>query len=243
MQTDQRVYPMAISRVAAGQETEIVMYLLDQERQRPAEHTAVTIEPEEIGLDESAPSGTNYEALLLEKLETWGSGSVIVEYAGDWPGVVNAPQDLSEEEAENYLRSVPPLWPEAPFHIEEEMVLTRLRTVLSPQDMTFDYTFAADENQRSVENFFEIVAGRVLPRRVASRRQAALALFPWLLAPSGILLLRLRRRLRRRRHPGDKIAGGRLLIAQFSRTGTPGIQVNRLVKDKSRNCVLVKRIK
>jgi hypothetical protein len=88
-----------------------------------------------LKLDKSSPSGTNYEALLHEAIQREGGHAFVIEFA-------------SHTDIHEYLPPYRPLWEVVAgmeqyngYPYEREFVyLTRLRTVIPPEEMDRDVT-------------------------------------------------------------------------------------------------------
>jgi len=132
-QTTQRLYPMIISQISAAEETEVMIYIVSDHRAQAANLSNELITEEELEYDPDSESNTNYEALFLQKIDQQDGQALITEYAYD--------VDL-------YTFSY--VWPDMPTGLiralwekehPDSMILTRLRTVIAPQDMTVDFEF------------------------------------------------------------------------------------------------------
>lgn len=128
--TGRRFYPMAISQVSAGAETEVLIYVLSEQRVEVADVANVTIDGEKLRYDPASESLTNYEALFAAALAESDAPVLVTEFAGSWYGE--------------------PSWVTAPPAVLELAYLTRLRTVLTPAQMDRDFEFREAESQDSV---------------------------------------------------------------------------------------------
>ncbi len=131
------IYPMAISSISAAPETEVLIYVLADSVYVPVEQTAIRVDDMEVSRDSKYPGGTDYSEVFRETVDDTGPGSVIVEYAGDWPSWV---------------------WPEAPFGQAEDLVLTRMRALLTPDEMTFDYSFLPSPDFEMIQDVITLGA-------------------------------------------------------------------------------------
>lgn len=135
VETTERFYPIAISSISAAEETDVLMYLWAPNRQVPSDFPTAEIDENLLHVVDGSPSGTNYEELFRLSLDENGSGSVVVEYAAPW-------------EWSDYS------WNEAPAGVRGSGWLTRLRTILSPDEMIFDYYFTDAVSNEGVDNLF-----------------------------------------------------------------------------------------
>jgi hypothetical protein len=184
IQTDGRMYPLALSQVSTAPELEVVFYTLAPSRQEPVARSAVTIAEGELAPDPSNPSGTTYEEVFLEKIGQGGPGTVVVEYADWWPV-------WFEEDA---------IWDGAPFEIPDEWHLTRMRTILTSGEMDFDYAFQDSQSTEYVNSDFYV---SYTPAATALAASVRLSL------PASYLVWRLRRR-HKRRHSRRPSPGGHI---------------------------------
>jgi hypothetical protein len=128
-QTAERYYPMAISQISAADETEVLIYVLADHQAEAANVPNGLIDPNALVYDPSSPSNTNYETLFAQTIADLGAGTLITEAAwreSDW--------------------SEPPwadarVWPDAPAEALQLDFLTRMRTVMSPDEMDLDFEF------------------------------------------------------------------------------------------------------
>jgi len=131
-QTSKRFYPMAISQISAADETEVVVYVLAEHRAQAANVLNALINQSLLAYDPESPSITNYESLFTQRIAQFEDAVLITESASD------APMDLVEA-----------AWPDAPPGVLDLAYLTRMRTVLSPDQMDLDFEFedaASDED-------------------------------------------------------------------------------------------------
>lgn len=184
--TSRRSYPMAISAVSAAAESEVVIYTLAATRQQPLDQTVALIDESELLRNSSNPSGTTYEDLVRERITAGGPGTMILEYAADWAEVDDGGS----------------LWPQAPPALTEsglaDLRLTRLRTLLSPAEMTFDYAFTDAPEDLDVDGEFEVAVGAggaATGTDGGSTGAGALHLLAWLVLPGLYGVRRLARRL------------------------------------------------
>lgn len=174
-------YPMVISSVSAAPESEVLIYTIGERAQLPAEQGVFTVAESEL-MPADNPSGTNYEDLVRNRISALGPGTLVLEHAAPW----------TPAEAR---------WSGAPWDDDRTLVLTRMRTLLAPQQMTFDYAF--EEAPTLVEVRSDFIVG-------LSVAQSRVATATWLLVPVGFLLTRralLRRNGRRPGSTGRSISG------------------------------------
>ena len=120
-QTSERVYPMRISRVSAAEETEVVLYLFASYEVKSANLSNRIVNEGQVAYDSTSPSLTTYESKFREIVEAYPEGALVKEYQGDSPP---APAVL--------LEAQPSI---------DGLFLTRLRTVLHPEQMSQDIEF------------------------------------------------------------------------------------------------------
>ena len=120
-QTSERIYPMRISRVSAAEETEVLLYTFAPYDVKSANLGNRTFGENEITYDSSSPSLTTYESKFREIVEAYPDGVLLKEY-------------------QDYFPPVPAALLEAQPWIER-LYLTRLRTVLRPDQMDQDIEF------------------------------------------------------------------------------------------------------
>jgi hypothetical protein len=77
------VYPLAISRLSAALETEVVLYVLADGRYRPANWADETIVNIPVSRSAAAPSGTTYEEAFLRATDERGGRLFVTECARD----------------------------------------------------------------------------------------------------------------------------------------------------------------
>ncbi len=140
-QTSMRFYPMAISRISAADETEVLIYVLADQRAEAANVTNAVIDPDNVAYDATSPSLTNYESLFTARITELGGTALITEFAGPYYGLV-------------YRQDV--IWPDAPQGVSDLTYLTRMRTVIARDNMTIDFTFQDAAGDDAVDNVFFI---------------------------------------------------------------------------------------
>lgn len=181
VRADRPRYPMVISSVSAAPISEVVIYTLAATAQVPVEQGVFTIAESEL-VPDANPSGTNYEDLVSAGIAARGPGALVLEHVGGW-----SPSDS--------------VWPDAPWGPSEQLVLTRMRTLLAPDEMTFDYLFEAAPAIGEVSSDFWVGF---------SETQSRIAAVTWALIPFGFLLTRramVRRRIRRPGTPCRSTSG------------------------------------
>ena len=136
-ETEERFYPIAISRISAADETEVLVYVYGDHRAEAANLANVVIDPDDVRYMWDSPSKTNYEVLVAQAIAENGGHALITEYA-QWVDVVN--------------------WPERPVDLDATY-LTRLRTVIAREDMTLDFAFQRAISDATVDNYFSVGGG------------------------------------------------------------------------------------
>jgi len=133
-QTSQMFYPMAISQISAASETEVLVYVLSNHRAEAANVANAEIEYSELVHDPTSPSLTNYESVFAQKIVENGGMALVTEYAQSYGGLDSH-------------------WSDAPAAAAALTFLTRMRTVIAQDKMTFDFLFqdAASDDTVSAE--------------------------------------------------------------------------------------------
>ena len=136
-QTERRVYPMVISQVSAASETEVIVYVLSDHRATGSNVANAEISRDDVAYDASSPSRTNYEALFRQALDA-EAGPVLITESADtcYPSWMT--------------------WPNAPSAALSLSYLTRLRTVLTPAQMTVDFEFADAAADTDIDRYFTV---------------------------------------------------------------------------------------
>jgi hypothetical protein len=130
-QTDQRFYPMAISRISAAEETEVLIYILADHRAAAANVSNALLSQETVMYDRTTDTN-NYASEFDRALASWD-------------GVVFVTESAYSVSAE-WLSSV---WPQAPVLLTSTY-LTRLRTIMTPDQMNLDLMFRDAASSRKV---------------------------------------------------------------------------------------------
>jgi len=157
--TAQRVYPMAISQISAAAATEVLIYVLANHHAEAANVPNAVISPEAVALEPDSPSYSNYEALFAGKIAELGGLALITEFAS------------SSFELDS-------VWSEAPAGALAATFLTRMRTVISPEQMTLDFAFqdAASDQEVSAQ-FWLGSSSRVQAALISGQPLGALLVF------------------------------------------------------------------
>lgn len=136
-QSAQRFYPMAISRISAAAETEVLVYVLAEHRAEAANLPNALIDPNAVAYDPNSLSSTNYESLFAQTVSDLGGTALITEFADSAGYWINAT-----------------IWPEAPAAALDLAFLTRMRTVIAREQMDLDFEFQDASSDGVVDNFF-----------------------------------------------------------------------------------------
>ncbi len=135
-QTSQRFYPMAISQISAANETEVLIYVLADHRTEAANVSNALVSRDAVTYD-LATDTSNYGSLFDQALATWDGVVLVTEFAfpmsGDW------------------LSSI---WPEAPDSLDSTF-LTRMRTIMTRNQMELDFVFRDAASDTSIRPTFE----------------------------------------------------------------------------------------
>jgi len=151
--TTRRFYPMAISQASAAETTEVLVYVIADHRAEAVNLPNVVITPDEVTEDTSSPSTTNYEALFDRRIQDNGGVALITEYAQ----TLSATPDYVFRRYSDYsfFAALPSAWPQAPTFVKQsQLVLTRLRTVLARDKMTFDLDLQDAASDTAVSSDF-----------------------------------------------------------------------------------------
>lgn len=172
VRSDQLVYPMAISRISTAEETEVLMYVVGDDFWTPQEQTVLHVRDLELHIDSPDTISDEYARVFRAAVAAGGAGAVVVEYAGRWPGHE---------------------WQGVPTELSTDSRFLRLRTVLTPEQMTFDYTLIPDADVETIDR--PILVGSPPLQHVA------ISFLVYLSVPAAVII---RRRLRRRTCRGDR---------------------------------------
>lgn len=179
--TGERYYPMAISRISGAPETEVLLYLWADSEQTTADRSSVRLDRSQLEFGPLWENGVNYEQLIRTAIAEHGPGTMIVEYSQPfwWSDVATSGA----------------LWPAAPQDVTGTGWLTRFRTVLAADEMTFDYTF--------VDAVWSEPLARTVDRAAApgGTADALVALTPVLLVGGWRIRRRFRMAVPRRARP------------------------------------------
>ena len=157
-QTTRRFYPMAISRISAASETEVIIYVLADHRTRAANVPNAAIDADDVLYHPESPSLTNYETLFARTVDELGGQALITECAQWW--------------------SIGPEWADAPPEVLGRMFLTRLRTVMKRENMDTDFWFRDAASDDAVWSSFSVSMTReVSAAGLAGQPLAAMLLF------------------------------------------------------------------
>jgi len=127
------VYPLAISRLSADLETEVVLYVLADGRYRTLNWGSATIDEIAVALSAGAPSGTTYEEGFQRATDERGGRLFVTECARDLDRVGGRPLLGLITQRDPLAVAEPP----TPF-------LTRLRAVVSLRAMDRDVVLVPD---------------------------------------------------------------------------------------------------
>jgi hypothetical protein len=144
-QTTRRVYPMAISRVSAASEVEVVIYILSDRRAAASNLANLTIDESEIIYDATSESETNYEELFRQAISAQGGQALVTEHAEalgrtgvGWPSLLE--------------------WADVPDGAGQLQYLTRLRTAIARENMTIDFEFQDAATDTAVFSSFMVAS-------------------------------------------------------------------------------------
>jgi hypothetical protein len=166
---DEPSLPLYLTSIAAAQDMEIIAYVLADQRYVPSGYTEVDFD---YGLVQWTDEGTDYEERLSTAIDFAGGRAFQTEFAGPTA-------DLRTGEASAELLS-------------RGTYLTRMRTFVSPEEMTMDPVWRADFEAADVSNV-RVIGGSVVASRgtPAAPVQAAA---PGALLGLALLLVGARRR-------------------------------------------------
>jgi hypothetical protein len=171
-QTAEMVYPMIISQVSAAAQTEVLVYTLNFKRMQASDLTNATIDEDTLDYVAASESLTNYEDLFEAALGESDGPVLVTEYADEFCTCE---------------------WAQAPSALDTYMWLTRMRTVITPEQMDSDWVFEPKLSNTRVDNDFYLFVPRDHPdyAGVASPMLVMLGLY-------GVMRQALRRRYARR---------------------------------------------
>lgn len=174
-QTPDVMYPMVISRVSAAEQTEVVIYIWGSEAWEAENLTNVVIDEfEGLVYDANSPTESNYEA-LLEAAMTESAGRALVREGVRYDYWSAGPlQDEREPDARNGT------W------------LTRMRGILTPEQMTTDFVFQPMADASWYEPWYRVT----MPETTQSNTEAVSGVLFWLLV-FGVSMCGLRWRFAR----------------------------------------------
>jgi hypothetical protein len=128
-QTAERFYPMAISQISAADETEVLIYVLADHQAEPVNVPNGLIDPDALVYDPASPSNTNYETVFAQTIADLGGTALITEAA--WRESTWSEPPWADAR----------VWGDAPVEALQLEFLTRMRTVMSPDQMDLDFEF------------------------------------------------------------------------------------------------------
>ena len=148
-QTSNRFYPMAISRISADSETEVLIYVLADHRAEAANVSNGLIDSASVIYDAGSASLTNYESLFTQKITELGGTGLITECVLPyWYTYYRSFTDWRSELT----------WPDAPAGVLDLEFLTRMRTVIARENMTLDFEFQdASDDETVLSDFYVTV--------------------------------------------------------------------------------------
>lgn len=133
-QTSRRFYPLAISRISAAEETEVLIYVLADHRVEAANVANAVIRRDAARYKAGSPSLTNYEDLFAATIAQHDGLALITEYAQSWYDQAG--------------------WVTAPPAVLNLNFLTRLRTVVARERMVVDFEFRDAAEDGWVDSYF-----------------------------------------------------------------------------------------
>jgi len=178
-QTSQRFYPMAISQISAADETEVLIYILADHRAQAANVSNALVDRSAITYD-YATDVSNYTSVFAEALATWDGVVLITEFASSVSG--------------DWLSSI---WPEAPESLDSTF-LTRMRTIMTPDQMELDFLFEDAANDAEISSHFNLSWAATSSLSIAGPPLMVLALY-------GLMCKVMRRRRGNRRLAGQSV--------------------------------------
>jgi hypothetical protein len=134
------VFPMVISRISAAPRNEIVLYILARQKHEATNWSNATVRPETIEHDHRSPSGTTYEK-LFDDLARRERHVFVTEYA-------NRPHAMPPKLAAA-TRAFDPVMAQPGY-------LTRLRTIIRPDDMDRDILLGPARSTGQVNNHIQL---------------------------------------------------------------------------------------
>ncbi len=136
-QTSQRFYPMAISQISAADKTEVLIYVLADQRAEAANVSNALVARDAVTYD-LATDTSNYPSVFDQALATWD-------------GVVLVTESAFSASA-GWLISI---WPEAPRSLNSTF-LTRMRTIMTRDQMELDFVFRDAASDAEIDPSFHL---------------------------------------------------------------------------------------
>ena len=127
--------PLRLTAVAANQDMSVLTWFYAEKQAVPVNYAEMRIQDHEVIF--TSFGTTNYRQLMGEKADEYGGQAFITEYAAPTRELV-VTHPLLQELARNY-----------PY-------VTRLNTVISPEEMTVDPTFGYDPQRKDVSNIHDL---------------------------------------------------------------------------------------
>ncbi len=134
-ESERPMIPLRLTAVAANADMAVMVWIYADRQAVPVNYAEMTIEDEELSF--SAFGSSNYRQLMGEKANEYGGQAFITEFAGP-TREVTVTHPLLQELGRRYA------------------YVTRLNTVISPEEMTVDPVFDYDPQRKDVSNVHDL---------------------------------------------------------------------------------------
>ena len=134
-ETDRPMIPLRLTAVAANPDMRVLVYIYADRQAVPVNYAHVEIPEDELTF--FAFGGNDYRQLMSATADEFGGQAFVTEYAGP-AHELPVTHPLLQELASNYA------------------YVTRLSTVISPEEMTVDPVFDYDPQRRDVSNVHDL---------------------------------------------------------------------------------------
>ncbi len=132
---DQPMIPLRLTAVAANQDMQVMTWFYAEKQAVPVNYAEMRIQDQELIF--TSFGGSNYRQLMGEKADEYGGQAFITEYAAPTRELVVV-HPLLQQLGRNH-----------PY-------VTRLNTVISPEEMTVDPVFWYDAQRKDVSNIHDL---------------------------------------------------------------------------------------
>ncbi len=190
-ESNRLVYPLIISQPSAAKENEILLYVLASSRYAAANWPNVTVDPDRVKLMPKGAETTNYVSLFRQACGRKRSTAGPLQYGDPKPALVTEYADTIWRESilqADYGRmmgtKIPPAKPLGKStavtelsRIGDPIHLTRLRTIITPEQMSRDVVLVPVTGWEPVYGGFEVGKAEARRQHVAAVGRAGLLVF------------------------------------------------------------------